>query len=72
MNDDYEEDLTIYPFLDEAIFSMNDKTIDWKVVDELTDADPSSEEYNDMLHKIGIKGRKNTWMNRNRRDNYDW
>lgn len=72
MNDDYEEDLTIYPFLDEAIFSMNDKTIDWNIVDELTDADPNSEEYNDMLHKIGIKGRKNTWMNRNRRDNYDW
>lgn len=68
--EEYEDDLTIYPFLDEAVFSMSDRTIDWGTVNEMTDADPDSYEYNKMLHKIGIKGKTNNWTRRSFRGDY--
>lgn len=54
---DYLEDLKIEPFTDEATFTAIGQILPGKLVDELSDSDPSSREYRRLMHQMGLKQR---------------
>lgn len=61
----YDKDLTIEPFTDKVTFTMDKGLIPLDLMDEFSDADPSSREYRKMMKDLRINGRN--FNNRNRR-----
>lgn len=68
---EYEDDLTINPFEDRMTFTMPENLVDWKTIDEFSDADPSSKEYRRMMKKLGITDRSRK-VNRRMRNDQGW
>jgi hypothetical protein len=66
----FDKDLTIEPFTDKVVFSMDRDLLDWDLVEEMSDADPSSTEYRKMMKDLRIGGRNYSNNNRRWRD-YD-
>lgn len=59
--EEYEDDLTIYPFADRMTFATDRDLIDYELLDKMTlDAEPSSREYRRMMKELKISGRNKT------------
>lgn len=70
--EEYEDDLTIYPFADRTTFAMDSDLIDFELVDRMTyDAEPSSREYRRMMKDLKISGRNKKKYPR-WRDDYEY
>ena len=73
MDEEYEEDLTIEPFVDRTVFTMEPGMIDWELLEEMSDADPSSHEYRRLMKELKIQGRQVRRGYRNRwSDEDEW
>jgi hypothetical protein len=53
----YDKDLTIEPFTDRITFTMDKDDAPLDLIDEFSDADPSSREYRKMMKDLRINGR---------------
>lgn len=67
----FDKDLTIEPFTDKVTFTMDRDLFDEDLVEEMSDADPSSKEYRKMMKSLRIGGRNfNNGPRRWRNDDY--
>lgn len=54
--DEFEKDLTIYPELDRLVFATDRRLVNWGVIDEMTDAEPSPQQYQRIMRDLRIGG----------------
>ena len=68
---EFEKGLTTHSFEDRMTFTMPENYIDWASIDAVSDADPSSKEYRDLMKRLKITGRLNSGNpGRMRKDDY--
>lgn len=69
--DEFADDLVIYPNLNRMTFAMSPRDIDWITIDEADDSYPSSKTYRRIMREMGITGRQYSGKPRRmRKDDY--
>lgn len=67
-NEAWEAPPKSYPFLDRMTFTMQESDVNWDVLDQIDDSEPSSKQYRKLMQELKIttrpikpKGKRARW-----------